>query len=83
MGDGDPALSPGRRMRAGRERNLHALYGVMAALLILVALQFLLLMVGVESWMGGRPGILGAAAGASGICFAASCWLLRNAFPSR
>jgi hypothetical protein len=80
VGDGDPALS---RARAERARGLPALTGVLVGLLVLVALQFLLLMVGVEGWLGGRGGILGAAAGASGLCFAASCWLLRAGRPRR
>ena len=78
MGDGDPALSAERRARSERERSLPALTGVLAGLLLLVALQVLLLMVGVESWMGGRGGILGAVAAASGACCAASWWLLRS-----
>ena len=78
MGDGDPALSAARRARSERERSLAALTGVLAGLLLLVGLQVLLLMIGVESWMAGRGGILGAVAVASGLCCAAAWWLLRS-----
>jgi hypothetical protein len=81
VGDGDPALTA--RRRAERRRGLPALTGVLAGLLLLVALQFLLLMVAVESWLGGKGSILGAVATASGVCLAGAAWLLKTAGSSR
>jgi hypothetical protein len=80
VGDFDPEMTT-RRARAERARHLPALTGVLAGLLLLVAVQVLLLMLGVEGWLGGRHGILGAAALGSGLCFAAVCWLLRTVSP--
>ena len=72
MGGRDPHLR-----RRGRERGLSAVYAVLGALSILLGLQFLLLMVGMEGYLGGRRALLLPAALGSGICFAASCWLIR------
>jgi hypothetical protein len=75
VGDGDQTLTA--RVRASRRRGLPALTGVLAGLLLLVALQFLLLMVAIESWMGGKGSILAAVSVASGLCMAACVWLLK------
>lgn len=73
MGGRDPALSA----RARRARDLSAVYAVLGALAILIGLQFLLLMVGMEAFLGGRPALLLPSALGSALCFAAACWIIR------
>jgi hypothetical protein len=55
----------------------------MACLAILVVLQFLLLSVAVEGFLGARAEVLFPATLASGACFAAACLLIRYVVPGR
>jgi hypothetical protein len=55
-----------------------AIYAVMVSIMLLIILQFLLLMVAVEGFLGGRRAILLPAAFGSGSCFVAACWLIRH-----
>ena len=76
MGGRDPEVVRARRERAERARGMTAIYAVMIAIGLLIGVQFLLLMVAVDGFMGGRGGILVPAAVGSGVCFAGSCWLI-------
>lgn len=76
MGGRDPVVTRARRERAERARGMTAIYAVMIAISLLIGVQFLLLMVAVEGFLGGRGGVLVPAALGSGICFAGSCWLI-------
>jgi hypothetical protein len=53
------------------------IYTVMACLVSLLFLQFLLLTVALESYLGGRGEMGLPTALASGVCFAAAGWLIR------
>jgi len=76
VGGRDPEVTRVRREQAERARGMTAIYAVMISISLLIAIQFLLLMVAVEGFMGGRGGVLVPAALGSGICFAGSCWLI-------
>ena len=65
-----------RRARQERARGMTVVYAVMASIAVLLALQFLLLMIGVEGYMAGRRGVLLPSALGSAACFAAACWLI-------
>jgi len=77
VGHGHPEMIPTRRVRAERTRGMTAVYAVMVSIMILILLQFLLLMVALEDFLSGQRAVLLAAAGGSGFCFVASCWLIR------
>jgi hypothetical protein len=76
VGGRDPEVTRVRRKQAERARGMTAIYAVMISISLLIAIQFLLLMVSVEGFMGGRGGVLVPAALGSGLCFAGSCWLI-------
>lgn len=77
MGHGIPEVIPTRRLRAERSRALTVVYAVMAAIVLLILLQFLLLMVALEDYLSGNRSVLIAAAVGSGACFLGACWLIR------
>jgi hypothetical protein len=77
LGAGDPAMTPSRRMRSERAQQMTAIYAVMVAILILILIQFLLLMIALEDYLSGQRTLLSGAALGSGLCFAASWWLIR------
>lgn len=77
MGGRDPEVIRARREQAERARGMTAIYGVMVSIALLVALQFLLLMVAVDGFMAGHATVLVPSAAGSGLCFAGSCWLIR------
>ena len=77
MGHGFPEVAASRRVRADRSRRMTVIYAVMVAIVILILLQFLLLMVGLEDFLSGHRSVLWGAAAGSGGCFVASCWLIR------
>jgi hypothetical protein len=58
-----------------------AIYAVMVSIMLLILIQFLLLMVAIEDFMGGRWAVLVPAALGSGLCFAGSLWLIRYITP--
>jgi hypothetical protein len=68
--------------RAQRGQQVTVLYAVMTGLVLLVSLQWVLLTVAVEGFMGEQGDLLWPATLASGACFVAACWLIRHA-PSR
>jgi len=68
-----------RRERQGRAREMTVVYAVMVAIVVLLILQFLLLMIGVENYLGGKRSVLAPAAVGSGFCFMAACWLIGQA----
>ena len=78
MGDRDRGLSDSRRQRAERQQRMTMIHAVLACLVFLILIQFLLLMVAVDAFLGARPGLLVPALAASGLCFSGSCWLVRN-----
>jgi hypothetical protein len=77
VGDRDSALMEPRRLRAERSRGMTVIYAVMAAIMILILVQFLLLMVALEDFLSGNHSVLSGAALGSGLCFLAACWLIR------
>jgi len=81
VGDGNSVLA--RQRLARRAKEMAAIHAVMACLFVLVLVQFLLLMVAVEAFLGEKPAVLLPAALGSGLCFAASCWLVRSGIPAR
>lgn len=77
MGDRHEPVRWSRRLRAQRAQQMTVIYAVMTCLVLLIVIQFLLLMVAVEGFQGGRAGVLIPATAASGVCFAAACWVIR------
>ena len=77
MGGSHPEVSDARRLRAERSRGLTVIYAIMAAVILLILLQFLLLMVALEDFLSGSRALLWGAAAGSGACFAGACWLIR------
>ena len=77
MGGRDTQVIRARREQAERARGMTAIYAVMVSIVLLIVLQFLLLMVSVEGFMAGRGQVLLPSALGSGLCFAASCRLIR------
>lgn len=69
-------------LRAQRGQQVTVLYAVMTGLVLLVSLQWVLLTVAVEGFLGDQGDLLWPATLASGACFVAACWLIRHA-PSR
>lgn len=70
-------MMPARRRPAEGAQEMTRIHTVMICLMILIAIQFLLLMVAVDGFLGGRREILVPAAAASGLCFGGACWLIR------
>jgi uncharacterized protein DUF6755 len=68
--------------RAQRGQQITVLYAVMTCLFLLVSLQWLLLTVAVEGFLGEQGDLLWPATLASGACFLAASWLIRHA-PNR
>ena len=60
-----------------RNQQITLIYAVMTCVLVLLVIQFLLLMVAVDGFMGGTRDALGPAALASGLCFAGALALVR------
>jgi hypothetical protein len=77
MGDRHSLLTPMRQRRAQRAQHMSLLYTVLVCLASLVGVQFLLLTVALEGYLGASGGVALPTALASGLCFAAVCWLIR------
>jgi hypothetical protein len=77
MGDRDPSVTLARRQQALRAREMTVIYSVMVSVMVLIVIQFLLLMIAVEGFLGGRTNLLLPSAAGSGACFAAACRLIR------
>ena len=77
MGRGQSVMTPERQLRAERAQQMTLIYTVMVCLVSLIAVQFLLLTVALEGYLGGRAGVVSPTALVSGLCFAAACWLIR------
>ena len=60
-----------------RNQSLTIIYAVMACLLFLLVVQFVMLMVSIDAFLGGHSRIVVPAAVGSGACFAGACWLMR------
>lgn len=78
MGGRDDGLSPERAERSRRMRELTRIHAVLGSLLLLIVLQFLLLMVGMEGWLAGKMSRVGPTAAVSALCFAGACLLVRG-----
>jgi hypothetical protein len=76
MGDRQ-SLAQVRQLRAQRARSMSLIYTVMVCLVSLIFIQLLLLTVALEGYLGGRGTMALPTALASGLCFAAACWLIR------
>jgi hypothetical protein len=74
-------MSPAGQVRRRRAQQITLIYAVMMCLLIVVVAQFVLLMVSVESFLGGKREVLLPATLASGVCFAGATWLIRYVLP--
>jgi len=66
-----------RQLRAERTQQMALIYTVMVCLVSLIVVQFLLLTVALEGYLGGRGGVVKPTALVSGLCFVAACWLIR------
>jgi len=77
MGRGPGVMTPERQLRAERAQQMTLIYTVMVCLASLIFLQFLLLTVALEGYLGSRGGVVSPTALLSGICFVAACWLIR------
>ena len=77
MGRGQSVTTSERQLRAERTQQMALIYTVMVCLMSLIAVQFLLLTVGLEGYLGRRTGVVSPTALVSGLCFAAACWLIR------
>jgi len=73
-------MSPGQARRR-KTQEITLIYAVMTCLLIVVVAQFVLLLVSVESFLGGKREVLVPATLASGVCFAGATWLIRYILP--
>ena len=77
MGRGQSVMTAERQLRAERTQQMALIYTVMVCLVSLIAVQFLLLTVALEGYLGGRAGVVSPTALVSGLCFVAACWLIR------
>jgi len=77
MGRGQSVMTAERQLRAERTQQMALIYTVMVCLVSLIAVQFLLLTLALEGYLGGRAGVVSPTALVSGLCFAAACWLIR------
>ena len=77
MGRGQSMMTPERQLRAERAQQMTLIYTVMVCLVSLIAVQFLLLTVALEGYLGRRAGVVSPTALVSGLCFIAACWLIR------
>ena len=73
MGDPHAPLTAARP----RLQQMTLIYTVMVGVTILILLQFLLFQVTLGAYLSGKEQIVWPATGASGLCFAAACWLIR------
>ena len=77
MGRGPSVITSERQLRAARTQQMAIIYTVMVCLVSLIAVQFLLLSVALEGYLGRRAGVVSPTALVSGLCFIAACWLIR------
>ena len=77
MGRGQSVMTSERQLRAERIQQMVLIYTVMVCLVSLIAVQFLLLTVALEGYLGRRAGVVSPTALVSGLCFVAACWLIR------
>lgn len=83
MGRGPSVMTSERQLRAARTQQMALIYTVMVCLVSLIAVQFLLLTVALEGYLGKRAGVVSPTALVSGLCFVAACWLIRYILLSR
>ena len=77
MGRGQSVMTAERQLRAERTQQMALIYTVMVCLMSLIFVQFLLLTVALEGYLGGRIEVALPTALVSGLCCAATYWLLR------
>jgi len=69
-------------LRSGpRIQAITLVHAIMSCVAVLLGVQFLLLLVAVEAFLGDGDALLWPAAAASGLCCAGSCWLARFLTP--
>ena len=76
MGHRQSLMTPERQLRAQRAQQMSLIYTVMVCLVSLIFVQFLLLTVALEGYLGGRIEVALPTALVSGLCCAAAYWLL-------
>jgi hypothetical protein len=77
MGYRQNLMTSERQLRAQRAQQMSRIYTVMVCLVSLIFVQFLLLTVALEGYLGGRFAVTLPTALVSGLCCAAAYWLLR------
>ncbi|HEY7493071.1 MAG TPA: DUF6755 family protein [Candidatus Tectomicrobia bacterium] len=77
MGNRQSLLTPARQRHAKRTQQMSLIYTVMVCLASLVCVQFLLLTVALEGYLGASGGVAIPTTLASGFCFVVVCWLMR------
>jgi hypothetical protein len=77
MGHRQNLMTPERQLRAQRVQQMSRIYTVMVCLVSLIFVQFLLLTVALEGYLGGHVAVALPTAVVSGLCCAAAYWLLR------
>ena len=84
MGHQQNLMTPERQRRAQRAQQMSLIYTVMVCLVSLIFVQFLLLTVALDGYLGGRIAVTLPTALVSGLCCAAAYWLLHYILvPSR
>ncbi|MCI0422442.1 MAG: hypothetical protein L0312_25015 [Acidobacteria bacterium] len=63
-------------LQAHRSQQMALIYAVMICVFIILFLQFLMLTVALESYLGGQGGVILPTAVTSGICCALACKLI-------
>lgn len=83
MGYRKGVVATAKGLRTHRSQQIALVHAVMLCVLILVFVQFLLLTAALEGYLARRPVVLLPAGVASGVCFAATCWLVRTLASAR
>ena len=81
MGHRQSLMTPERQLRAQRAQQMSLIYTVMVCLVSLIFVQFLLLTVALEGYLGGRIEVALPTALVSGLCCAVAYWDGRCAAP--
>lgn len=76
MGYRDNYLTPVQPSAGDRSQKMALVYAAMICLFVLLFVQFLLLGVGVEGYLGKESSVVLPACAASGLCCAAACKLI-------
>ena len=77
MGYRQNLMTPERQLRAQRAQQMSLIYTVMVCMVSLIFVQFLMLTVALEGYLGRRIEVALPTALVSGLFYAAAYWLLR------